>query len=605
MNMSYVISLKEQQELQGISTLALLGSVSAGKTSMCKFLTGETTQKHSAELVNGCTIKMGYKNLKIYFNGSSLLTNPKTVPNDYKLIRHFSIADNPGHNSFMATLVTGITNIDNALFLISGTEGIEPQSHQHLKCFKSTEIENLAMIISKVDLIPTQEKLKDIIKSVDKFMEKENLSEDIDPPIIPISSFSNTNTDALIKYIVASKYPKNIKHIINQPFDMTIIRSFDNNKPGTSINNLVGATFGGAIQSGFLSINDMICIFPGEITYNGDDVIYTPLITKVCELRSNTSNMDVAIPGGFIAINTTLDPCYGRADKMVGNIIKKINNIDDLNELSKNVINEIEISNLEELTDEKLIVNQEYLVVVHASGQMAKLVSIDDNKVKFILKIPIYASINDKIAVLKKHDNAITMLSYGRISNTNITNNIKMVLQDDINDIDFSFNNKTIDLIDDLEIFPIFEDYIDSLYNQDELISNIKFSKLKFTVDCPSVILSKDTTSFVITNSKEIFINFTDEDNIINLATEFGYFVKSQYKDELIKANINVDVNTIAFHDVKKALRKFHTTEFNKHLENFISLKFTCPTCKVKGSMFFKKKEHYCRACNAVSMIKK
>ena len=127
--MSYNLSLKEQQELQGISILALLGSVSAGKTSLCKFFTGETTQKHSSELINGCTIKMGYKNLKIYYNGSQFILNPKTVPppndhdenlsNNYKLVRHFSIADNPGHNSFMATLVTGITNIDNALFLIS------------------------------------------------------------------------------------------------------------------------------------------------------------------------------------------------------------------------------------------------------------------------------------------------------------------------------------------------------------------------------------------------------------------------------------------------------------------------------------------------------
>ena len=67
------ILLSELQQNQAISQIGFMGSVAAGKTTICKALTGETTQKHSAELINGCTINMCYVNIKIYYNLSKFV----------------------------------------------------------------------------------------------------------------------------------------------------------------------------------------------------------------------------------------------------------------------------------------------------------------------------------------------------------------------------------------------------------------------------------------------------------------------------------------------------------------------------------------------------
>lgn len=609
--MSFNISLKKQQELQGISTLALMGSVAAGKTSICKLLTGGTTQKHSAELVNGCTIKMGYKNLKIYYNGQNFITNPRVVPENYELVRHFSIADNPGHNSFMATLVTGISAIDNAIFLVSGTHGIEPQTHQHMKCFKSTEINNMAVIISKVDLIPTEQKLREIMHQVDKFMENENLNEDIDPPIIPLSSFSKINTNYLIKYLVSQQYPKNIGNLVLKDFNMMVVRSFDINKPGTSIDKIEGAVFGGAINNGYLAVGDVICILPGNIRYEEEGkIIYTPLVTQVVGLRSDTANMEVALPGGFIAIKTTLDPFYGKSDKMVGNLIIKVNSKEDI-ATKCNISNYIEVSNLVVLNDQELKEGSEYLVVVHASGQMAILESIDSEIYKFRLNVPIALLDKEKVAILTKNGNAgsIEMLSYGIITFSSSNESIQLNYQDDIDEffdtLPIEQKIKSITLTNDLKVFDDFEKYNDELYNTDHMIDKIAFEKKKFAINCPSIILDKDTTSVSITNANIIAKLFTKDNEIaVQICHELASFIITSYGDDMKTARPHVSNEMITFHSVKRGNRKFYTSDFNKKLDQFVTGRFTCKTCNTIGSMFFEKKKHYCRACNAVSMTK-
>jgi translation initiation factor 2 subunit 3 len=604
------IRLSELQEKQGIATLALLGSVASGKTSICKLLTGETTQKHSTELVNGCTVKMGYKNLKIYYNGHTLITNPRKVPDGYRLVRHFSIADNPGHNSFMATLVTGLNDIDCGLFLVSGANGIEPQTLQHMKCFKSTEIKNMAMIISKMDLVFTKNRLDSVVESIDNLMASEKLHEDIDPPIIPLSAFTRVNTDYLLRYLVSQEYPKNVIELSQKSFKMTIIRSFDINRPGTPINDIKGAVFGGSIQSGYLAIGDVICVLPGKIEYHGDKQTYVPLVTQVMGLRSDTSPLNVALPGGFIGIETTLDPSYSKADKMVGNMIIKINSLslEDVHRQCQ-IANQICVSNVTNLTDAELILGKQYLVVVHASGQMATLSNIDDNGYHFNLSEPIAIFPGDKVAILSKHIMSLEMLSYGTINHATCNDDVNVEFADDVleflSDLPIKDRIDDINLVNDLEIIPEFETYSDQLYDLDLLTQNIHFEKKTFRLNCPPVEIDKNTTSFTITNSSVLMSEFTtDYDIVIKLAQDFGNYIKIFYKDDLKNASINVTGEHITFNNVRRTNRKFFANEFNKLFSEFITEKLTCRTCNTIGSIHLEKKRHKCRCCNAVLMTK-
>ena len=601
-----LISLKEYHEHAPINTFCVIGSVAAGKTEITRFLTNKDTKKFGMEQLNGCTVKMGHANLKVYYNGTDYLLNPKMIPNGFKLIRHFSIADNPGHNSFMTTMITGSSTIDSAIFVVSGEKAIEPQSHQHMKCFKSTGISDFTMVVSKIDLVSTSQALKDVVNDIDKFMNEHNLEDDIDPPIIPLSSFTKVNTDYLIKYLVSNPYPKNIMELVNRDFNMTIIRSFDVNKPGTSVFDIKGAVFGGSIQEGFLTIGDVICILPGNVDIIDGTYVYTPLITQVVGIKSDVTDLEVALPGGFIGVSTTLDPSHGKNNKMVGNIIVKINDKKDIDKLC-NVTSIIFVSEVVNLIEDDLIEDKDYLLVIHGSEKMAKLVSKANGLYKFILNGLIATIIGERVAILTKIENTIDMISYGKINSIKKTDNIMTDLQLDfdhfLDNLPIQKKINSIELVNDIDNYPEFEEYKEELIDIDFMIDNINFDKKKYNVKCENVLLSTTTTSVIISNAATIMSAFTNDSKIsMTLCDEFAKHIKTSI-DTLKQAKIHVDNVKISF-DGLRSTRKYIGPQFNNLLDSFIVTKFKCVNCNAIGSMYYESKKTYCRACNAVSMNK-
>lgn len=598
------IKLSEQQELQGIAILALLGSVAAGKTSICKYLTGETTQKHSKELINGCTMKMGYKNLKIYYNGHTFLTNPKRVPDGYELIRHFSIADNPGHNSFMATLVTGLNDVDLGLFLISGTNGVEQQSYQHMKCFKTTGIKNMAMIISKVDLVNTGERLNEIRESVDLLMNSENLDDDIDPPIIPLSTFSKVNMNEMIKYLVSAEYPKKVIELSQRQFKMTIVRSFDVNRPRVLTDEINGAVFGGAIQAGYLAVGDTICVMPGVISYKNGNKTYTPLVTQVTGIMSDKSPLNVALPGGFIAISTTLDPYLSKSDTMVGNTIIKINSLEEIDTqcFTGNILDVVNLVTLDDNIDLKI--GNEYFLVVHGMGQYGTLKSIELNVHKFELSSVTSVFPNDKIAIMQNDLGHLKMLSYGDIITTH--NDGTVILEHMYDAQEFLLNLPiekrihSIEIENDLKTYEEFNN-CEELYNFEELASNIGFVKKPWNYNYPVLSIVKNTTCVAITNANELVENLTNDLTIKDkICRSFADYIKQKCGDKLKKANINIGDDMIRFNDVRNADRKITDRDLNELYYKFIHDNFTCKTCTSVGSVYHTKNKQQCKHCGAI-----
>ena len=603
------ISLTDYQKKAPISTFCNIGSVAAGKTALAKFLTDTDTKKSKKEKINGITIKMGYANLKIYYDGKSFLLNPHKIPDGFRLIRHFSIADNPGHNSYMPAMITGSSYIDKALFVVSNN-GIEPQSYQHMKCFKSTGIIDFAIIISKIDLIPTKQLLEDLVVKVDKFLDDQKLDPEIyNPPIIPLSSILGQNTDYLIKYLVSSKYPNSIIGTSQKEFSMTIMRSFDVNLPGTNILEMEGAVFGGSLHGGYLTIGDVVRILPGNVELKDGIYTCTPLITQVVSIRTNTSDIEVALPGGFIAFSTTLDPSYSKNNSMIGNIIVKVNDPQKIDQVY-DISNIIFVSDVLMLIDDiNLVVDNDYLLVIHGSQHMGKLVNISaDSICKFVLTGLVATIKNERVVILTKIGETIDMIGYGKLHSIKVCDNIIIDRQFDTDEFFqcLPIKRKQIDgieLINDIEKIPEFDGFIDELLDIDKVSENITFDRKKYKINCENVFLETTTTSVIIKNAAKIMSGFTNDYDIsIKLCNEFGKYIQTSI-DTLKRASINCDGVQLSFDGLRNT-RKYIGPQFNTLLNSFISYKFKCDTCHEIGPMFYETKKTYCRACTAVSMSK-
>ncbi|HIP34555.1 MAG TPA: translation initiation factor IF-2 subunit gamma, partial [Methanothermococcus okinawensis] len=120
--------------------IGMVGHVDHGKTSLTKLLTGVWTDTHSEELKRGITIRLGYADCEIRkcpkCPEPEAYTVEKVCPRcgaKTKLLRKVSFVDAPGHETLMATMLSGASLMDGAILVIAANEECpQPQTKEHL-----------------------------------------------------------------------------------------------------------------------------------------------------------------------------------------------------------------------------------------------------------------------------------------------------------------------------------------------------------------------------------------------------------------------------------------------------------------------------------------
>ncbi len=106
----------------------------------------------------------------------------------------YTIIDCPGHREFIKKMLTGASQADAAVLVVSAKEGIEAQTKQHAFLVKTLGINQLVVAINKMDLVEYQESV---------FAETCQILERILKPMgfanvvkVPISAFNGDNVFA-------------------------------------------------------------------------------------------------------------------------------------------------------------------------------------------------------------------------------------------------------------------------------------------------------------------------------------------------------------------------------------------------------------------------
>lgn len=84
-----------------------------------------------------------------------------------------------------------------------------------------------------------------------------------DAPIVPVSAQLKFNIDAVCDHIV--RYIPVPERDLMSPPRLIIIRSFDVNLPGTTVEDLQGGVAGGSLLRGVLRIGQEVEIRPGIV----------------------------------------------------------------------------------------------------------------------------------------------------------------------------------------------------------------------------------------------------------------------------------------------------------------------------------------------------
>lgn len=391
--------------------IGLVGHVDHGKTTLTKALSGKWTDTHSEEIRRGISIRLGYAEIEIFKcdkcpEPDCFTTTAKCgkCGGKAKLLRKVSFVDAPGHETLMATMLSGASVMDGAVLVIAANEKCpQPQTAEHLTALDSLDIRDIVIAQNKVDLV-TKEQAQTNYNEIVDFVKGTSLE---GAPIIPIAAHYGVNIDVLIQAIEDQiPTPKRDRSL---PVRMFVARSFDINKPGSDVSTLQGGVVGGSLIQGELAIGDEIELRPGIKKKNH----YRPISTKVIALNAGTNSLDSALPGGLIGIETELDPYYTKSDNLSGNIAGKPGTLPPIRE-SLN----LEIHLLKRLIGSndaiKPVMKGEPLMI---SAGAAVTVGVVQNpkKGEMALKLPICADSGSKVALSRRVGARWHLIGYGII----------------------------------------------------------------------------------------------------------------------------------------------------------------------------------------------
>ena len=151
-----------------------------GKTELIRALTGKDTDRLQEEKKRGISIDLGFA--------------PFQLPDG----RLAGVVDVPGHERFIHNMLAGIGGIDLVLLVVDVTEGVMPQTREHVEIMDLLQIAKGLVVLTKTDLIDDEEWLDLVEEEVREALSGTFLA---GAPFFRVSAYTGRGLDELIKAI--------------------------------------------------------------------------------------------------------------------------------------------------------------------------------------------------------------------------------------------------------------------------------------------------------------------------------------------------------------------------------------------------------------------
>ncbi|GAB6880040.1 translation initiation factor IF-2 subunit gamma [Halorubrum gandharaense] len=382
--------------------IGLVGHVDHGKTTLVQALSGSWTDQHSEEMKRGISIRLGYADATFRrcpgVDEPECYTTKTECPDgsESERLRTVSFVDAPGHETLMATMLSGASIMDGAVLVVSATEDVpQAQTEEHLMALNLIGIENIVIAQNKVDLVD-RDRAVDNYQQIQEFVEG-TVAEDA--PIVPVSAQQEVNLDLLIDAI-ETEIPTPERNP-DENAQMYTARSFDINRPGAGPDQINGGVVGGSLVQGELAVGDDIEIRPGRQVDEEGQTEWRPLETSVRSLQAGSQQVEVAQPGGLLGVGTGLDPSLTKGDALAGQVVGEPGTLPPTREefemsvdLLDRVVGEGEVDDIS--TGEPL------MLTVGTATTVGAVTSARDDECEVSLKRPVCAAEGAQIAINRR-----------------------------------------------------------------------------------------------------------------------------------------------------------------------------------------------------------
>ncbi len=399
-----------------VSNIGMIGHIDHGKTTLTEAMSGVWTDRHSEELRRGISIKLGYADT-IFAKCPKCKTyaTKEECPGcggKTKVLRRVSFVDAPGHETLMATMLSGAAIMDGAVLVIAANEPCpQPQTKEHLMGLEIIGTHKIVVAQNKIELASREEVVENH-KQIREFLKGTPAK---DAPIIPISAVHGVNVDKLIQTI--EEHIPTVEHDLSKPPRMYVARSFDVNRPGTKPEKIIGGVLGGSLLQGKLKVGDEIEIRPGLRTEKSGKTSWQPLTSKVVGLRVSEKSLKEATPGGLLGVSTKLDPSLTKADSLSGSVAGMPGSLPELLESFKLETHLLErvVGMAKELEVAPLTTGEPLMINVGTTTTVGIVKSARESAADVNLKLPVCADKGTRVAISRRIEGRWRLIGYGII----------------------------------------------------------------------------------------------------------------------------------------------------------------------------------------------
>jgi elongation factor Tu len=169
--------------------------------------------------------------------------------------RHYAHIDCPGHADYIKNMITGAAQMDGAILVVAATDGVMPQTREHVLLSRQVNVPAIVVFINKTDMVDDEEIIELVEMEVRELLNQYEFPGD-EVPVIKGSALkaleADSQDDPWVQKIyelmdaVDSYFPEPVRPI-DQPFLMPIEDVFSITGRGTVV---TGRIERGAIHPG-------------------------------------------------------------------------------------------------------------------------------------------------------------------------------------------------------------------------------------------------------------------------------------------------------------------------------------------------------------------
>lgn len=406
-------------KIQSEINIGLVGHVDHGKTTLTKALSGVWTDTHSEEAKRGISIRLGYADVTFRkcpvcpvssCYGTAIIC--KHCGSDTEALRKVSFVDSPGHETLMATMLSGAAIMDGAILVIAANEPCpQPQTKEHLMALDVIGVKDVVVVQNKIDIVSSERALENY-NEIKEFVAGTCAE---DAPIIPVSAQHGANMDILIQAV--QDRIKTPKRQWDKPAMMYVARSFDINKPGCPPKDIVGGVIGGSLVQGKFRLGEDIEIKPGIMVEKAGRASWISLYSEIVSLIVGGKSVDEVGPGGLVGVGTKLDPSLTKADSLSGSVAGEPGTLPPvLHDFTiKTHLLERVVGTKEERAVEPIKTTEPLMINVGTATTIGVVTSAREDESDVKLKLPVCAKPGQRIALSRRVGARWRLIGYGII----------------------------------------------------------------------------------------------------------------------------------------------------------------------------------------------